>query len=322
MRRSPDICFIFRILIFLGFLPSTSHGATTLARTLWDLSEEAEAIVLAHVDQVGQTPPSADGSRSRNSDLAALSVQQVLKGTPTAAILVEYRGSTLCQVPPEYIVGTQVLAFLRKNGPHYLTVAMSQGTLSPKPGELDDYLSVVQEAVALQAARPMAQDAKIRWMVHAAARPATRLHGLGGLVHPTSYLRGGGKNWESAPKSPDGIRLTPEQFKEIADSFVKYPTTGHSLPMILALLEHYASKAIDHTAIGLVDAALAEDVPAPWLIAAIDLLRSRLRDPMLATIPSPTVWENVPITVLRQGWQAVRKRLRLPQVAPIKAPAT
>lgn len=320
MRRSPDVYFIFNILIILGFLPSVSHGATALARTLWDLSEEAEAIVLVHVDNVGQTPPTADGSRNMNSDLATLSVQQVLKGTPAAVISVEYSQSVRCPAPAQYDVGMQVLAFLRKKGPHYQTVAMSQGTLYPKPSELDDYLSVVKEAVALQAAQPMAQDAKVRWMVHAAARPATRLHGLGGLVPPTSYLRGLDKDRESARSSPDGIRLTYEQFKEIADSFIKYPTAGHSLPMILTLLEHYVSKTIDHTAIGLVDAALAEDVPAPWLISAIDLLRSRLHDPMLATIPSPTVWESVPIAVLRQQWQAVRKRLRLPKVARIKAP--
>lgn len=317
-RRSPYILLI-NILISLGFLPAVSHGFPLPQQTLWDLTEEADVIVLAHVDKTDRAPLAADGSPSRNSGIATLSVRQALKGAPAAVISVEYPEGMICPSPPHFYLNKQVLAFLDKHDQHYQSVAMWQGTLYLKPNELNDYRNAIQEAVALQAAQPVTLEAQVRWMVHTAARPATRWHGLYGLLphQDESWLFPDRKGVRPSPK---GTRLTPDQLKEIADSFVAHPATDHTLRMLLNVLKNYASTAVDQTAIGIVEGALAQDTQPLWLREAIDLLRARLKDPKAKAAALRPSWEDVPLATLRQEWQSVRKRLHLPTVAPIKAP--
>lgn len=320
MRLRSSYPLVTNILILLGILPTASRAYTIRTQTLWDLTSEAEVIVLAHVDKTEPRPPTEPATYFRNATIAHLSVLQAFKGKPTAALSVEYPEGMRCPSPPSYLEGEQVLAFLVKSERHYRTVAMQQGTRYLMPNEIDDYRKVIQEAVAIQATQPVAQDAKTRWIVHAAARPATRWHGLFFLVPPPDLSAGTDAKGGPASATVMDIRLTPAQLKEIADGFIQFPVADHTLPMVLRLFQDYPNRAIDKTAIGLVESDLAKETPPPWLSQSIELLRRRLGDPKAKAMPSRPFWEEVPVTTLRQEWQAVRKRLRLPPVVPIKPP--
>lgn len=311
--------FVIKLFLLLGIFPTASRAYPIPPQTLWDLTSEADVVVLAHVDKT-DPPPSGDPDSSfQNGRIAYLSVQEAFKGKPEAALSVAYDEGIRCPLPPSYLQGEQVVAFLVKSKGHYQTVAMRQGTHYLKQNEINDYRSVIQEAVALQTTQPVAQDAKISWMVHAAARPATRWHGLYRLVPPSGVFGGAHEGPASAVAAD--IRLTPAQIKEIADGFIRYPVADDTLPMVLKLLEDYPSRAVDQTAMGIVEGELAKDASRSWLSQSIELLRRRIRDPQAKTMPPRPIWEQVPIATLRQEWRAVRKRLRLPPVAPIKAPS-
>ncbi len=323
MRLRLSCRLSIKISVLLGIFPTAGRAYPIPPQTLWDLTSEADVVVLAHVDKTGPPPSPEQDTSFRTERIAYLSVQEAIKGKPAAALSVAYPEGIVCPLPPSYREGEQVVAFLVKSAAgHYQTVAMRQGTHYLKQNEINDYRSAIQEAVALQAAQPVSQDAKIRWMVHAAARPATRWHGLYRLMPVPGASADTNERGRSASALATDIRLTPAQLKEIADGFLQYPVADDTLPMVLRLLDDYPNRAVDQIAIALVEGDLTKDAPPPWLSQSIELLRRRLRDPKAKTTPPRPIWEHVPVTTLRQEWRAVRKRLHLPKVVPIKAPSS
>src|SRR5262245_8321475 len=157
---------------------------------LWEVTEEADLIVLGVVSEVRGSPDAGEqslrGAPSASrmggpGSLARIEVREVWKGNAGSRIEVSFDSNLICPAPPRYEAGKVVAAFLTREGDRLHTVGLSYGTLYPATQEVGDFRDRVKEAVGLQKAGVVDPRERVAWHVRAAARPATRWHGLYGL---------------------------------------------------------------------------------------------------------------------------------------------
>ncbi|GMU00141.1 hypothetical protein KH5H1_42600 [Corallococcus caeni] len=308
--------------------------------TLWELTETAELVVWADVEKVMDLlpPKSPEEKRERDrwddSEVAYLRVREVWRGQarPDEQLKVYFNGSYLCPAPPHYEPGQAVIAFLKREGGLWRTVALSYGTRYP---ESDDELAAYRRAVtrfrvtqeqaivARAAGRGEAgvQAALTDWQVLAAEHPATRWDGLYGLV-PASDA----DLWFYDPRSHAPPHLFPAHREQLARAFVTAPSLDRTSVMMLTVLHGHISADVDDTAARVLETVLAEERPPYWALSAFDLLRERYgekpearseqtQDPLLRAHGDAT--DALP---LLQQWQHFKQRHHLaPERLPLPA---
>jgi len=164
--------------IFWSFVHVLSASGTTLAfpippQTLWDLTLEAERVVVARVETV---------KIDESGDLAVLRVIETWKGPFTEFIRVRFSSRMICPAPPRYVEGREVLAFLKASdevADSFTTVGLSYGSLYPAVEDRQAFWQLVHRLGSADDSTSFTM--KKEWHVEAASRRATRWHGLYGL---------------------------------------------------------------------------------------------------------------------------------------------
>lgn len=286
---------------------------------LWDLVEGAELIVLAHIETVEEPADPVEEDRFWFPDhIAELVVQEVWKGAEVSRVRVEFPASLICPAPPRYEVNEQVLAFLaRDEDAGWRTVGLSYGTLYPQPDDIEDFRTLVSEAVHIQAVPWLREPAKRQWLVNAASSSATRWHALYELLPETDRLH----NFYDSTDGQDRVSsLTLSQLDQIARGFVEDPPVDRTLPMALAVLETYGSNEVDEAAVFAIEALLLEEY-VPWWIPDA-LLRVLMRygdvDPegRLASLGGPL--DKRDPEEVREVWFRAKGDLGIPHVLPAR----
>lgn len=292
---------------------------------LWELTEEAGLIVLGEVTEVRdsmdageQTLRGAPSSTRRGGPgaVARIEVREVWKGQAGEQVEVSFDPQYVCPAPPRYVVGKVVAAFLSHEDDRWFTVGLSYGTLYPAEEEAADFRDRVREAVALQQSGVVDPGERVAWHVRAAARRATRWHGLYGLkpagdsMHYFYDAKTGARAAE--------VHLSADEFDKIARGFVEEPSVDRTLPMILALFEGRPHHALDRAAISSIDALLVKDTLPWWIGEALEPLLRRLgdADPKGRLSPIGDGFEERSIQTVRELWAGARRDLLLPDIPP------
>jgi hypothetical protein len=334
------------LALVLSFLAPPAHAFPIAPQTLWELTEQAELVVWAEVENVTMAPLPKPGTKeAENADrygreLAHLKLEEVWKGSARRGerLQVAFEPDMICPAPDHYEKGLTVLAFLRRDAGTWYTVGLSYGTRYPtSTDELEAYRRAVkgvgeaqQEArVAQWAGR--AQDvaaARTTWQVLAASHPATRWDGLYGLVPEADEAHA-----FYDPRRPRDFVLTPKQRVQLARGFVEHPPRERDLPMMLAALRGYASPEVDRAAASALETVLAaSERPPRWAQLALDLLRERYgerpaarparrEDPLLRAFEDGEAGPDGvkrPANPLRSEWTRFKRRHGLrPPLLPL-----
>jgi hypothetical protein len=254
-------------------------------QTLWHLTQKAELVVWADVEDVAPLPPPpTDGGTEddfRSSiDVARLKVREVWKGNAPEGgpVEVHFNSGIICPAPPHYEAGLSVVAFLARYEGKWRTVGLSYGTRYPtSTGEAEAYKRAITQAHEAQQEAAPAPDGGVAleepgtdWLVLAASHPATRWDGLYGLVPESDeYLF----FYDQRGSRP--VSLTGEQREQLARGFVEHPPLDRSLSMMLAALRGHANAEVDRVAANALETLLADGRPPYWAPLALDLLRER-----------------------------------------------
>jgi len=309
----------------LGFLlmprPAWSYPISPVP--LWELTEEAELIVLGEVTEVNESTDAGERSL-RNApsstriggpgSMARIAVREVWKGEAGAQVEVSFDPNYICPAPPRYVPGKTVAAFLTRDGDRWYTVGLSYGTLYPAAADVGDFRARIQEAVRLQRAGVEDPRERVAWHVRAAARPATRWHGLYGL-RPSSdslhYFYDGKVGVRAAE-----VELTAADFDTIARGFIERPSLDRTLPMILALFEGRPHHALDRAAIAAVEGVLLRDEMPWWIGETLERLLRRLGDPdpKARLGPIGDLDDEKSTRVVREIWAGAKRDLLLPEI--------
>ena len=161
MRFLPRLCAHVALTILLA--TCIALGYPIPPQTLWELTENANLIVVAKVETVvnlDREDPEVDSWADARTQLA---VREVWKGAETETVEVAFGPHLVCPAPPRYVEGKTVLAFLRRDNGVWTTVGLSYGTLYPDADELDDFREVVKSALTLQR-DGVKGDAKLEWL--------------------------------------------------------------------------------------------------------------------------------------------------------------
>lgn len=329
-----------RLLAVLGpvlFAAPLAHAYPISPVTLWELTEQAELVVLARV--VAIESPQDRGERDFESDIARLEVLEVWKGSTGGDVAVTFSRGMICPAPPRYLPGETVLAFLesgatrtrslRKEVPaetlqeltakwtnRWFTVALSYGTLYPDADDLPFLHDLVEDALALQARSPVAEGERRAWHVRAATRRATRWQGLYALVRESdeahsSYDRKPGRR----------TATTADERREVMRGFIVEPSDDHTLAMTLSFVGPQPEAEFDRVVLGQVERLLAEPQVPYWLGDAMARVaerygsRSGRRD-----LGLKDDWEAPHTAALRLAWQRTRDRYDIPLVPAAPAP--
>lgn len=299
--------------------------------TLWPLTQEAELIVWADVEQVRIAPRERgeDGMPFDGGEIATLKVRETWKGavSPGERIEVRFSSDIICPAPPWYRAGRPVIAFLAQEGSQWGTVGMSYGTRHPKnPTDVDPYRRVVTAARDAQARVARSglpgktvdlQQERIEWQVHAALHPATRWDGLYELSQGTAAVR-------------------QARRQQLARGFAKQPSFDQTVSLMLTMLRGFPDKGVDRTVANVLETVLAEQGAPNWAFTAFDLLRERhgekpeRRTPWYKMVPpkSPSEAKAEHARALARDWLSFKqrhglkpRRLVLPDAALIQGPA-
>ncbi len=238
-------------------------------QTLWELSRNAEAIVVAHVDEVKELPAPDDDEVWAPSHQATLTVQASLKGSAKGVIEVPYHGNLACPAPPVYRAGETVVAFLSKDKDAWDTVALSYGTRYPGDATSLAHTShVITMAAQLQ--RGGTAEPPTGWMLVAIAHPSTRWDGLFALQHESDELHSyyGHRAPSEAP--------SPITLAAIESAFLERPSFDQTVPMMLRLLASRPSPAITTLAFDILESVLRVGSAPWWADEAMDLIEARL----------------------------------------------
>ena len=337
MKPSPDLSPWLRWLTFccaaiavLAAGTSPARGYPISPQPLWKLVEGATVIVLAEVTAVEepQVPEVSDEEAEALDDdeweeppphRASLRVIEVWKGEAGGELIVPFEGFWICPAPPRYEQGKRVLAFLALDDAGELqTVGLSYGTLYPNDDARDDFRAMVKSAIRLQAEPPVSPVDRQAWSVEAAARRGTRWHGLyeldpeGDEVH-SFYDR-------SAEPPPKRGALTAPQLQRLAASFVAAPSSDQTAVMMLQVLAGWRSEALDHAAVSVVEALLAEEEPAWWLRELLALVLVRYGDAQVEKRIQALGdrFADYSIDAARKLWEGARRELEIPEVEPAR----
>lgn len=280
-------------------LSTTALGYPIQPQGLWELTQHAELVVIATVEEgpAGTAVPTsfaAAASWTPNSreSVVRLRVRETIKGNP--AELVEVRGSVgmLCPAPDIYPLGETVLAFLQGDHGRWRVDALSYGTLYPDDDELPLFKQRILEAVALQSGKFTAKQ-KTDWAVRAATRRATRWHGLRELP-------------------PASTALDDEQRRLLSTGFVAEPSADATTGKLAALLRGHPDPQLDRTLVGAVDCLLeGRDSLAAFDAMYEVILRAGGTRRLFVGI-NTSAWEH-DLGVLRRVWANAREVLHLPE---------
>ena len=241
-------------------------------QTLWELSRDAEAIVVAHVDKVKELPQRDDDGPWLPSHQATLTVQESLKGSAKGVIEVPYFGNMACPAPPDYRAGETVVAFLGKDKDAWHTVALSYGTRYPgDAASLAQTRHVIVMAAQLQ--RGQRAEPPMGWMLVAISHPSTRWDGLFALQHESDEVHS--FYGHRAPSEP----LDPITLAAIEGAFLERPSFDETVPMMLRLLASRRSPAITQLAFDILESVLRVGSAPWWTDEAMDLVEARLGAP-------------------------------------------
>ena len=269
-------------VVLAGVLSTTAVSAHPgPAPSLWELTRDAELIVLARVESTVRKPTSPVACNHeifREPAIATLIVEQTWKGPPSDRVEVLYNASSArCPAPPRFEPGLELVAFLsRDERGAWSTAASSYGTLYPELSEVGLFRELILRAVSLQTMkdRDDRERGLVQLWVDAATEPATRWHGLHGLVPPRDRRQADGTRGASGPKS---VALRADQRVQLARAFVEKPRFDFTLPMLLGLLTGFADAAVDEMAVAVVDALLEEAVPPRWTADLAELTAARVQ---------------------------------------------
>ena len=196
----------------------------------------------------------------------------------------------------------------------------------PEPEEVPVFRRLLAEAVELQARKAVPEGDRRRWLVRAAADPATRWDGLYDLSRdsdPTHAF------YDSRPAQRGLVgALTADERATLAAAFAKAPLLDRTVPMMLKVLAGHPDRDVDLTALAAVDTALAAERMPFWVHEAMPLVLARfgevlprpakcakkdkrdcdfLDDPLLRSMERTDAQ-------MRLDWAAARQRLGLPVV--------
>jgi len=312
------------------FIPHTALAYPISPVPLWDLTEEAELIVLGDVKGVEETKATEDpllndatssGAADDSDWVAHISVREVWKGEAGAQVDVSFDPRFICPAPPRYVAGKLVAAFLTSYGETWFTVGLSYGTLYPAAGEIGDFRDRVREAVELQESGEVDPRERIAWLVRAAARPATRWHGLYGLKASGDSLH---YYYDAKAKAQvTEVRLTAADYDAITRGFIEQPSVDRTLPMVLALFEGRPHHGLDRAAIAAIEGVLLNDTMPWWIGEALERLLTRLgdADPKGRLQPLGERYDDKPARLLREIWAAAKRDLYLPEIPAAAVPA-
>jgi hypothetical protein len=312
--------------------------------TLWDLTREADLVVLADVTDITNTEvPAATPMRDTPSSsrtfgagaIAHLHVREVWKGetgNSSGTIEVAFEPNLICPAPPRYVAGKTTVAFLAKPeagkadggaadvapaGVPWHTVALSYGTHYPAAGEIADYRDRVREARDLLARRSVPEADRLDWLVRAASRRATRWDGLYELMPQGDSLH---SYYDQTLDARVGkARLTPAQYQTLAVGFVAQPSIDRTLPMFLALFNGRPHHALDRAAMGAVERILLSDRAPWWIGEAMTLLLRRLGDPApeVRLAPLGDTFDDKDMRTIRDIWSRAKSELGLPDIPAV-----
>jgi hypothetical protein len=257
MKRAAIAVLFLSLISALGSTRPVA-GYPIPPQTLWEQVKQSKLVVLAEVTQVKERTARSDDDW--DSATALLRILATFKGKSAATLAIDYPANLLCPAPPRYVEHKEVLAFLEREKGRWQTVGLSYGTLYPGKG-LGDYREMIRRAVDLQSRGRVSEADRIDWLVEAAARPATRWHGLYPLEPDADELN----SFYDRNRKPLWTALSPEQVRRIADGFISTPPTDRTLPMALALFRNLPSREIDEAALSAIEGLLAEE-STPWWI--------------------------------------------------------
>jgi len=256
--------------------------------TLWSLTQQAELVVWADVQEVLTLPAHeralAQKEDRASGDFARLVVREAWKGNARQGELLEVHWRPMiCPAPPRYEKGLAVVAFLKRRAGKWRTVAMSYGTRYPAS---NDDADAYRRAVTLaRDAQERSVDgsgnldaARVDWHVRVSDHPMTRWDGLYGLVPEGDSAR---SFYDGRDRTP--LALTGAQLELLARGFVERPPLDHALPMMLMALRGHVDVNVDLMAARAIETVLTLDGPPDWLPHAFELLRERQGDEKLAS---------------------------------------
>jgi hypothetical protein len=301
--------------VLLGRGPAAAYPIPP--RTLWELTAEAELVVLATVMRKEERKPASD--RDWDSEVAVLQVKEVWKGRAGAEVRVPFPAGLLCPAPPRFEPLLDVVAFLvRDKDKAFEVPALSYGTLYPEHRDIPAFRRLVKEAVTVQARTDKATAARDRtdWLVAAAEEPATRWHGLYELDSSADGMHA----FYDSRQRTEVMALTEQQVERLTTAFVEQPRLDATFPMLLRLLRDRPSAEVDRTAVAAIDTWMDSKMPPHWIGAVIELTRARLGQPSPPKVikkpkkeitldDDPILFQAADPTGLRKEWAALRKKL-------------
>ncbi|TQF12883.1 hypothetical protein FJV41_26765 [Myxococcus llanfairpwllgwyngyllgogerychwyrndrobwllllantysiliogogogochensis] len=292
------------------FIPGPRAQAYPIPpETLWGLTEEAEWVVWADVEEAWPLPED-ERERAQKEDwesghVARLRVREAWKGNARQGEQLEVHWIELaCPAPARFEKGLAVVAFLTHRAGKWRAVAKSYGTRYPAS---NDDLEAYRRAVTLarNAHEKWTQErivgrggnleaARVDWQVRVSAHPATRWDGLYGLVPEGDSARA---FYDGRVRTP--VVLTGAQREQLARGFVERPPLDRALPMMLKALRGHSDKEVDLMAARALETALTLDGPPGWVPRAFSLLRERFGE-KLPPRRAPTQ-EELMTRMLRDG---------------------
>lgn len=304
------------LLVHLAVQPAA--GLVTVPWTLWDLTREADLVVLARV--VTLLPPQGLSHRIGLDvpPVAVLEVEETWKGWAPGVVFVAFE-PTICPDSPVYVPGESVVAFLERGWfpTVYRTVGLSFGTRYPSPEEVADVRHMVRSVLNFRRTGASLEEQRRAWMVEAAGRPGTPWDGLYGLVPWTTSGR-----WDFPNPPVDPVQhgeLTEQELAAILEGFVESPPTDRSLPMALVLAADRRDARIDEAAVSAVEDLLAREWEPSWyrpgwLLDAIALVLERYGDPDPAARLAPLKRDVAFVApdALEAAWRTAKAELGIP----------
>ncbi|GLB48754.1 hypothetical protein [Neptunitalea lumnitzerae] len=174
------------ILIFVvGSLQAIAYPIPP--QPLRKLVANAETIVYAKVVAI----ESIEHDQQWNDVKATLQITEVLQGKVTqASIQVFFSNGMICPAPAKYEKGTFVLAFLNKEGNHYVTQALSYGSKKLTSDAYSVYKQRILEIQTIAAIKNEQQKIikTVEWLVTCAEHPVTRWEGVYELSPNSDFM--------------------------------------------------------------------------------------------------------------------------------------
>ena len=289
--------------------PEAATACPDPPKPLWPLTAEADLIVVAEVAAVEDLPRAED---RLDSALARLRVSQTLKGPRMKTVEVPYEADLPCPAPARYAVDETVVAFLEREPGGWRTVSRSYGTLYPEGDEMQDVLTMVRAALAIQRTVSEVEEMKARktdWLVQAVALPGTRWHGLHQLAPKDARISG-------RDGQPARLTVGDRHRALLAEAFVQAPRLDYTFPLMLALLRGVEDSRVDELALGVLERQLALERPPYWIRSLLWMVLARWGDARPPARLEPLdvePWEVGP-EHLRRIWSEAKLELEIPDV--------